>query len=220
MLQGRYDDVRLHGHRLSAPDPANAGYLAVLIGGGEYEQRGFRVRPGERVIDVGANIGVFSLLAARRGAYVDAYEPHPVTFGHLLSNTEALGVRCHQAAVVPSSQSGTARLWLDPNSDTRHSLAEAVSRSSIEVPAVALDEAIGEGCDLLKLDCEGSEFELIRKVPDDVLVRVGRLVVEVHEDAGDPDELGGRLSGLGFRMWARHGCSEPVGLLFARREGG
>ena len=45
-----------------------------------YFQEGVSIIPGEIVLDVGANIGVFTLLAAKHGAQVYAYEPVPPTF--------------------------------------------------------------------------------------------------------------------------------------------
>jgi FkbM family methyltransferase len=51
-----------------------------------YFQEGVSISPGEIVLDVGANIGVFTLFAARQGAQVYAYEPVPPTFEVLQHN--------------------------------------------------------------------------------------------------------------------------------------
>ena len=210
---GRHSDVRLRGVRLSGPHPRGVANTVVAVAAGEYAAPGFDISPGDRVVDVGANVGAFAVLAASRGAHVAAYEPHPGTFAHLERNTRTLGVRCVQAAVVATAPpAGTVRLETDPASDTRHRVGEG----GIEVPAVTLAKAVGEGCDLLKLDCEGSEFELVEGTPAEAWRRVRRVACEAHPWAGDVDALAVRLEELGFGSRV-----EPRGaglaLLFARR---
>jgi FkbM family methyltransferase len=48
---------------------------------------------GEIVVDVGAAIGKFSLLAAKYGAYVISIETHPITFNSLMKNIELNGFK-------------------------------------------------------------------------------------------------------------------------------
>ena len=56
-----------------------------------YLRHGVSINPGDCVLDVGANIGLFSLEAARRGAKVHAFEPMPATFAALQANARELG---------------------------------------------------------------------------------------------------------------------------------
>src|SRR5215472_15515658 len=51
-----------------------------------YFQGGISISPGDTVLDVGANIGVFTLFAAKHGAQVYAFEPVPPTFEVLQHN--------------------------------------------------------------------------------------------------------------------------------------
>ena len=57
-----------------------------------YFQEGVSVSPGDIVLDVGANIGVFALSAAKQGAQVYAYEPIPGTFELLQQNIHLHGL--------------------------------------------------------------------------------------------------------------------------------
>jgi FkbM family methyltransferase len=57
-----------------------------------YFQEGVSISPGDIVLDVGANIGVFALSAAKQGAQVYAYEPIPGTFGLLQQNIQLHGL--------------------------------------------------------------------------------------------------------------------------------
>ena len=57
-----------------------------------YLQEGISLCTGDVVLDVGANIGVFTLYAAKQGAQVYAYEPMPPTYAVLQQNIEAHGL--------------------------------------------------------------------------------------------------------------------------------
>jgi FkbM family methyltransferase len=226
LAAGRFGDIRFHGRRIVTPRPAGTGDIALSVWAGEYDAPGFVPVPGDRVVDVGGNVGVFAMLAAVRGARVESYEPHPETFAFLQANTAPWGVVCRHAAVVPvAPENGTVTLWLHPSRETRHSLLDREVETgqpladSIEVPAVGLAEAVGAGCDLLKLDCEGAEFPLLLETGPETLRKVRRLVAEVHTELGDVEALAARLSELGFRTFASLDTSPSFAmLLFAERQ--
>lgn len=208
---------------VQAPEPAHARNLTRRIWFGEYDWPGFVPRRGWRVIDVGANVGAFSLLAASRKAIVEAYEPHPETFAFLQSNVASAAVTCHQAAVVGQAPpDGHIELHLGDR-DTQHSILGQEQRStdelseSISVPAVALAATLGEGCDLLKLDCEGAEFAMIESLTSDDLRRVRRIVAELHGDQQQMGAFDDRLRSEGFRVRRMPLEHERLAMCFARR---
>jgi FkbM family methyltransferase len=212
---GRHDDVRLRGMRLRGPSARGVANTAVEIAAGEYVAPGFEISPGERVVDCGANVGAFAVWAAVTGASVDAYEPHPLTFEWLERNTADLPVRCVRAAIVAEAPvDGTVGLRVDPGADTHNSLGGG--GPSIDVPAVTLATAIGDGCDLLKLDCEGAEFDLIAGTADEALTRARRIACEIHDWIGDPAAIECRLRDLGFEV-NRADKGQGLSLLFALR---
>jgi hypothetical protein len=115
---------RFAGVSLSAPDPIAAWGISRQIADGEYAHPGLMPVRGDRVVDIGANIGVYSLWAARRGARVTAYEPAPNTFPHLIANvSRASQITPVQAAVVGvAPASGSATLFLHDERSTRNTL--------------------------------------------------------------------------------------------------
>ena len=218
---GDYDDIRFRGRLVGGPDRARLAWMARHIWAGEYDLPGFIPSPGDRVLDVGANVGVFSLLAASRGASVTAIEPHAETFSWLERNTGGWLVECRHAAVVgrvPSS--GDIEFVEGPTSTSHHIASLAGSppeRSVTRVPAVSFTALMRDGYDLIKLDVEGAEFEIVRNTELDDLRRITRLVAEVHERAGNRGVLRNRLeqAGLVVRMID---CEYPAhSLLVARR---
>jgi FkbM family methyltransferase len=127
--------------------------------------------PGDRFVDVGANVGLHTLAAARAmqgTGKIIAFEPFAGT-KRLLEQTVWINgfseiVEIHQAAV--SHQSGFEDLFLGATSG-HHSLFASEVPSElppVRVPTVRLDEVVGndEVVSLLKIDVEGAELDVVR----------------------------------------------------------
>jgi FkbM family methyltransferase len=72
-------------------EPEARGTLHEIWDDKLYFQEGVTILPGDIVFDVGANIGVFTLCAAKQGAHIYAYEPIPPTFELLQHNIHLHG---------------------------------------------------------------------------------------------------------------------------------
>jgi FkbM family methyltransferase len=119
------------------------------------------LRPGSTFVDVGANVGYFTLLASTLGARVVAYEPTPSVFARLRENVDLNGFQ--QAQLVNAAvmdKPGTLSLHLSGEDPEANSLF-GDGPQSVRVPAVSLDEDLAargiEHVDLLKIDAEGAE---------------------------------------------------------------
>lgn len=124
------------------------------------------LRPGDVVVDVGANIGYYTLLGAalvgERGR-VYAFEPDPVSFEILERNVRLNGfenVVLERKAV--SKEAGRLQLFLAAHNKGDHRIyaVEGEDRPSIEVEAVALDDYFADlehGVDFVKVDAQGAE---------------------------------------------------------------
>lgn len=173
------------------------------------------LKPGMTVVDVGANVGYYTLLAAglvgEKGR-VYAFEPEPENYALLVKNVQANGYRnvvCLRQAV--SDQSGQVPFFLSWGSEA-HSLSAdiASSRRSIQVEATSLDEFFRkEGwppVGLIKMDIEGAESlaldgmkELIKRSKN------LRLITEYSQETTRlarvaPSSIPGRLQGMGFKV--------------------
>ncbi len=122
------------------------------------------LRPGEHFLDVGANIGSYTILAAGGvGARVTAIEPIPSTFRHLERNVALNGlagiVRTCQLGL--SDQPSTLRFTSDLDT-VNHVLAANEIAPSIDVPVMRLDDLIGGDVPvLIKIDVEGHERSVL-----------------------------------------------------------
>lgn len=150
-------------------------------------------RPNDIVVDVGAHKGIFAVWCAAHDAFVHAYEPCRASFQALLVNR---GMNHLEHRITPRnlavwSKACRLPLYHWPEDAGGNSLTENTRRDSEDVLCTTLDEIftyIG-WCDFLKVDCEGSEFEIVGNAPQEVLKRVGAVSIEVHSPALDP---GGR----------------------------
>ena len=178
------------------------------------------------VIDIGANAGYFSLFAAASspGAKVYAFEPVPVNYAQLKRHCDLnkpKTLHCFQQAVA--GHCGEITLTFDPldsftTSATILDSPKATDRS-FAVPCVTLQDLMDlhniRRCDLLKMDCEGAEYEIFYNCPPDVLKRIDQIAMEVHggrEKNQNIDALESFLIGQGFATRRR-----PVGMLWAWR---
>ena len=135
------------------------------------------IKPGMVVVDIGAHVGYFTLLAARQvgtEGRVYSFEPEPTNFRLLQENIKANGyqnVLATQKAV--SDAAGSAQLVLSSRDNGTHSLfGHSTSEENIvSVKVTSLDEFLtGEGwpkVDFIKMDVEGAEmkaFEGMKRV--------------------------------------------------------
>ena len=176
-------------------EPVDVSTIAVVFIKEDYGQ----IAPGATVIDIGANIGVFTLyVAASPGTRVFAYEPVDVTYRQLKENirvnslqdrvtTYKLGVtgaRERRAITISSEGSPFSSLFGD-------------RRETQEIECVGLEDVFEENgiehCDVLKLDVEGAEFEILYNAPEHILGRVGRICIEYHDQPGRLDLTGAAL---------------------------
>ncbi len=122
------------------------------------------LRPDDHFVDVGANVGSYTVLAAGAcGARVTCVEPIPSTFVHLQRNVRfnELQDRVRCCGVGLSERSGTLRFSTDQQT-INHVLAEGEGGPSLDVPVTTLDELLdGDVPRVLKIDVEGHEAAVL-----------------------------------------------------------
>jgi FkbM family methyltransferase len=151
--------------------------------------------PGSIAIDGGANVGLYTWAMAERGATVYAFEPNPTAFAVLKERMKNKPrVTCLQQAIA--DEDGTARLYLhwqhaqDPVglSVSSSLLAEKgnVERESFiaveTIDLAAFIASLGQRIALLKLDVEGAEIRILRRLLDTGRIdQIDHLLVEMHD---------------------------------------
>jgi FkbM family methyltransferase len=174
---------------------------------------------GKKVLDIGAHIGSFSILAVRSGAtLVHAYEPNPENFRLLQMNCEGLPVVLSRMAVWRSDEQVPA-LGLARSADMTNTGGGGVGQlvhHPEPVSAVGLDTILKQqSFDIMKLDCEAAEYPILftSKLFSHVPVIVGEFHPHVYPA---PEDLFHRLRQTGYTVQVLNTAS-GFGKFWARK---
>ena len=161
------------------------------------------------ILDVGANTGLF--IIRMKQLYPDAevlgFEPLPANYVQLQRNIEwsnLRGVKTRMQGVGGSTRK--EKLYVHPRNIGGHSIYpdQAMDGRSVEIDIVGLPELLGsmpsKRCGLLKLDCEGAEFEIIKSIDATMAERIDNVVFEPTPSVCDPAVLVRHLEALGYRV--------------------
>ncbi len=157
----------------------------------DYDLDGLDLKPGDVVLDIGAHKGIVSCYLAKRypGVVIRAYEPNHENYKVLCENIVLNGadvistVSDFEVAVTKDGRS--VALNVDSSNSGSGTLAEGDLIKSFTLADVfENDNKIA----LLKIDCEGAEFEILQANPD-LLDRVDHIRGEFHKSYGDVDAL-------------------------------
>lgn len=215
-----------NGHRIFLSSyPNDLVTIMVLFGKREYGD----IPNDGIVVDIGANIGAFCVYAKLYGAKrVIAFEPNKESFEILQKNITENGFEDSVTALnIAVSSEDDQRVYIpiasDPNNITSRQV-ENEDSGFTEVKtiklATILDRYRIEQLDLLKVDCEGAEYEIIDACDRDTFNRIKRLRFEYHRGHTDLSDI---LLKNNFRIVGYYPDNDPddgwdkVGRIFYSR---
>jgi FkbM family methyltransferase len=207
--------VSAHGNKMyvdsiAAAFLADEGYLQ------KGETRVFKriVREGMTIVDIGAHIGYYTLMAAKlvgEKGKVFAFEPDPDNYRLLVKNIEANGY--NNVIPVPkavSNQAGTTKLFLSPEDSGAHRIYNSHDgRKSIQVETVTLDGFFKDKenrIDIIKMDIEGAEIAALQGMKkilknDDLKLLTEFWPQAIRTFGYSPEDGLSELVGYGFRLF-------------------
>jgi len=175
------------------------------------------LRPGHVCVDVGANIGYFSILAAAvvgEAGAVFAFEPDPGNFALLQANAvlnqQQQRITAVQAAL--STQAGAGELFLSEDNLGDHQIyAAGEQRKSVPIGLLNGSEYLGERVqrlDLLKVDTQGSEYQvmaglmpLLQSLPGATHILIELTPLSLRQSGSSGRELIELLASLQQPFW-------------------
>jgi FkbM family methyltransferase len=198
------------GLRIDCPNVAGARVpIYEIFAEDTYRLNWFLGDPVDRpmqVLDIGGHIGTFACRLAQLypAAVIQVFEPSPVTAGYLTRNVRQNGLsdRITVVEAAVTATKGFALLADNGGGSGLNSLIAAAGAGSAgsanptEVPTVVFDDVVAETpgpIDLVKIDCEGGEYDLVRGSSQSSWAGVQRVVLEYHEVAGE--------SWAGLKAW-------------------
>lgn len=137
----------------------------------DYGLEGIVLSPDDTVIDVGANVGMFSIYVRKKfGCKVIAFEPVPLNYENMKKNILLNGlslddIELHNIAIT-SQEGGLIQIgtpdYNTGGSSVYHTCSDIVSMCKTE----RLHKYISDKCAYLKIDCEGGEYDIIPDIID------------------------------------------------------
>lgn len=218
------------GVRFGMRTPNEAATFAIVLLESEYGLTGVEA---PSIIDVGANVGFASLYFLATGAQrTRCFEPFAHNAGRIHGNLALnpdLDGRVEVVQAALADKPGELQLPFSADHGDGGGLyglvqaAEAplerveVRRSAPEI-AAALEELPGPH--VLKLDCEGAEYGILRDLEEAGLVtRFAAIACEWHEVPGEggPSAIAGQLARLGYTVFSNSKADGRNGMVYAAR---
>lgn len=190
----------------------------------------FKIGKRDTVIDIGANVGLFSIYAAtlaKRGK-VYAFEPVKDNFKRLGRHKKIN--RSENLTLVNkgvSNRNKRAMIYLCEKNSGGHSLNKnkfkylgEITKATEAIDCVTLKSIFDKykilRCDFLKLDCEGEEANILMRLPNIYFRRIDKISLEFHRPVVDEIKLAGFLAKRGFRVTINN-FGSTLGMIFAKR---
>jgi FkbM family methyltransferase len=146
----------------------------------------YNIRPKDTVIDIGAHIGGFSIMASKKAnpGLVYSFEPFISTFEILKKNKEIND--CHNLKIfniAVGKETKESFMYIKDNNFAENSLCKKTNKKMpIKITTLAKifkDNKIKK-CNLLKIDCEGAEYEILMNAKNELKL-IDNIILEYHE---------------------------------------
>jgi FkbM family methyltransferase len=209
--------VAIDGLHIHLPDRDRVITPAVLRGG--YENRCISlmcawIEPGQKMLDIGAHVGLFSLYAAREvgpTGRVVAFEPNPDNYVLLNRNVEANGfANISPLPLAAAMEAGSATLYCSPDNTGAHSIVQHEGWEIVTVGVIPPDAVTDPPVSFIKTDCQGYDLQalygtsyIIEHSPN--LAMAVEFSPRLLKGAGNSgSEMLGFLHDMGFELWYTH----------------
>jgi len=185
---------------------------------------------GKDVVDIGANIGDSAIYFVLRGAkHVYGFEPYSYVYKTALENTKLN--RFEDKITMLNSAIGDKDGTIILNPETQSFVGSDLKASAKGDPVslITLENVVNQfkiKDGLLKIDCEGSEYQILFSTPNEVLRNFNEIILEYHYGYLDLknklEQAGFSVKMLGFpvRRYNPHASNSrmTVGVLHAKRK--
>ena len=160
--------------------------------------------PGDVVIDVGANIGVYSIFASKFAEKVIAIEPETVNYNYLTKNIK-LKSNIYPFKIALGDIEGKCKLYL--HTSMAHSIVFTSDKFE-EVSVTKLDDLKEklnlERVDVIKINAEGYELQILKGAETVIKTCTPRLLIGIHHYDSEREEVIDYLNSL-----ESEGCQVP-----------
>jgi FkbM family methyltransferase len=182
----------------------DVNFVDNVVLGREYFPSEITIGPTDTIVDIGGNIGTFAVLAASmvpKGRVVTV-EPDADNLRLLRQNLALNGASAFVYPYAVASQAGPIAFSAAAEGGYHTILPERFDTAPVRhVEAKTLADVFAaakvQRCQLLKLDCEGAEYDILPKIPADIASRIDQIAMEYHRVPEADRRLRESLDGLG-----------------------
>ena len=160
----------------------------------EYKSKNFEIKDTDVIIDVGGHIGLFSLYASQfcKNGLIYSFEPVPENYNLLIDNIQSNDLnQIKSFNLAVSNSNSNVKLYLNDD-EAGHSMFSKSSKT-ITVDSISLQQIFDDNniqnCNFLKLDCEGTEYEILQNLPLSYFDKIEKIVIEYHMADSHPELL-------------------------------
>jgi len=206
--------IHIHGLKIKKSKTTR---LSFLTGENEPEVTEIlekELKDGMKILDLGANFGWFTLIAAKKvgmSGNVYAFEPDPTLADALKTNVKLNNL--DNVSIIPfavSNKSSISKFSLNPLYPTRNRLeSKTLSENIIDVKTISIDDFCEKNqliVDFIKMDVEGSEVKALEGMKNTIISNPKlKIVTEFNQKAivdvgSSPEDLINLLEGYGYTI--------------------
>tara|TARA_Y100000996_G_scaffold207131_1_gene162524 strand:+ start:4566 stop:5351 length:786 start_codon:yes stop_codon:yes gene_type:complete len=160
----------------------------------EYKSQNFEIKESDIIIDVGGHIGLFSLYASQfcKNGLIYSFEPVQENYHLLVDNIQSNNLKqIKPFNLAVSNSNSNVKLYLNDD-ESGHSMFSKSSKT-VTVDSISLQQIFDDNniknCNFLKLDCEGTEYEILENLPSSYFNKIEKMVIEYHMADSHPELL-------------------------------
>lgn len=191
-----------------------------------YTSHNLLIDSNDIVVDIGANIGIFSILAANQtNNLIYAFEPVPENVKLLKKNIRANGLKnVNVNEIAVCSSPGPKKLYLNNNAGGHslfdHNKSEPL-KNCLTIAATTLQDILDRNnlarVNFLKIDCEGAEGVILKSTAREYLQKIEQIALEFHDNVSvlNHCQIQDILHQAGFATRLKWDGQSPFGLIYA-----
>lgn len=179
------------------------------------------------IVDIGSNIGDSTIYFSKRFSNTKIYSIEPNNKVYRLQKENLKLNKINNVVTFNqaiSDKNGTRDFYLSPASGLSGFTKNNTSSIKVKVKTSNLDSFFKQcsisRCDLLKLDCEGAEFDILLNSNDRTLLKVENFIVEYHDDKnkGSHDSIVQLFRRLKYKVTIKkHAIESSIGIIYAKK---
>jgi len=186
-LHGKYALIKSEGVKLFLRKNSIDKYIFwEIFKMDAYTDDNFSIKKNDTIVDIGAQAGIFSVFAANiaKNGHVYSFEPFKSNYELLLKNKKINNFRnIHAFNLGVTGNSEKTRLYVSETNTGGHSVIWKNSGDFVEINTTTLSDILRTTgkIDYLKIDAEGSEYEILLNTPKNAMKKIMKVSLEYHD---------------------------------------